>query len=168
MSRPVFALVCACLLAGCESRPIKDPAPNTRQPAATSEISGLLSARQRFCALPELEQAAQILARRGSAAERDQFELLLLASCNPARTPGLLRNTLKNLINHAQWTAEKQALFDLILAQSRAYDIVEGKYRDLELEYQKLQRELDDTIKGIQQIESDMDTSHESDANDNG
>lgn len=155
MSRLIIGLFCAWFLVSCKHWSTEKPVMVSPPPTEQSEISKLLSSRQRFCGMPELERAAQIAARRNSAAENTQFELLLLASCNPALTPGLLRNTLKKLANHADWTLEKQALYNLILDHSRAYDFLENEYRNL-------QQELDDAIKGIQQIERDMDTSDKS------
>ncbi len=165
MLRLFIGFFCICLLAGCESWQTKSPPSPLPPTNSQSEISALLSARRQFCALPDLERAAQIVIRRDSAAENQLFELLLLASCDPARTPGVLRNTLEKLANHAQWTQEKQALFNLIQAQSKAYDLIEGSYQNLKIEFKsleaehkKLQETLENTIKGIQQIESDMDT----------
>ncbi|MEX1033036.1 MAG: hypothetical protein WDZ30_06715 [Cellvibrionaceae bacterium] len=75
-----------------------------------------------------------------------QLKALMLASCNPARTPGLLNNFLTAVRDYSHWPPEYKALFDLLASEQRAYALLEQKYRELEARHKK-------TIEGIGNIE---------------
>lgn len=80
-----------------------------------------------------------------------QLKALMLASCDPARTPGLLKNFLDAITDHSHWPPEYTALFDLLQSEYQAYSLLEKKHRDLEARHQK-------TIDGIGNIEKSLES----------
>jgi hypothetical protein len=79
-----------------------------------------------------------------------QLKALMLATCRPARTPGLLKNLLINVAQY-EWPPEYIALFDLLEAEYGAYAVLEERYRDLEKRHQQ-------TIDGIGRIEQSLES----------
>lgn len=80
-----------------------------------------------------------------------QLKALMLATCNPARTPGLLKNFLDAITEYDQWPPEYSALFDLLQSEYQAYALLEEKYEALEARHQK-------TIDGIGNIEQSLES----------
>jgi hypothetical protein len=78
------------------------------------------------------------------------LKALMLATCSPARTPGILNNLLETTSEY-DWPPEYRALFDLLKSKSAAYMLLEEKYRDLEARHQK-------TIDGIGNIEQSLES----------
>lgn len=97
---------------------------------------------------PRLEQDAEV------AQAYNQLKALMLATCRPARTPGLLKSLLVTIARQ-EWPPEYSALFALLENEYAAYAMLEGKYRQLEERHQK-------TIDGIGQIERSLEPEAES------
>lgn len=83
-----------------------------------------------------------------------QLKALMLATCRPARTPGLL-NELLSSVTRYDWPPEYSALFSLLEDEYSAYALLEEKYRQLEERHQK-------TIDGIGHIEQSLEPDTES------
>lgn len=88
-----------------------------------------------------------------SSAANDEFALvhsqlqaLMLASCDPARTPGIFRQLLQRVKSSAEISTEYHALFELMGSQLNAYAALERRYQELDARHQK-------TIEGIGNIE---------------
>lgn len=125
-------------------------------------VSELLNLRLRLCgARPELREALiedqPVLAREsGNPVDEKRLNALLLASCEPARTPGVLNQLLAQLTAEGIWPEEYAALFDLLIAGQKAYATVEKVYQELEASYAALQEEHEQTILGLGEIETQI------------
>lgn len=125
------------------------------QPQRT--IHELLVERLALCSNPPADQEAylnQVVVRgpvrSGSAGvDEEKLNALLLASCKPARTPGVLNQLLADLTASGTWPEEYAAFFDLLIAGQRAYATVEKVYLDLKEEHEK-------TIQGLSEIEAQI------------
>lgn len=150
------AALAAAFLTGCQLAPRQIPAQQTPAVASAakplSEVDEWLLARQRLCGLPAVEQRAQLLERaaRDASSER-KIERVLLASCHPDQTPGLLRQALNGLDANTQWSPGQRALLAMIHDHARSYRILEEKNTELATQ-------LETTINGIRDIETDMDS----------
>lgn len=100
--------------------------------------------RESFSGAPESEEAPMVVAY-------SQLKALMLASCRPARTPGLLKNFLDSIRARNHWPPEYAALFDLLHSEYQAYALLEENYRELEARHQK-------TIDGIGNIEQSLES----------
>lgn len=78
-----------------------------------------------------------------------QLDALLLATCRPDATPGLLNQLIADLSKAGTWPAEYAGFFDLLLAGQKAYGLVEKMYNDLKVEHEE-------TIRGLGEIEADL------------
>ena len=93
------------------------------------------------------QQNIRSAARSAEArAAHSQLQALMLVSCDPARTPGLFNDMLRQLTQSKQWPDDYQALFALMLSQQQAYSTLEQRFEELEARHQK-------TIEGIGNIE---------------
>ncbi|WIO74087.1 hypothetical protein QP938_12395 [Porticoccaceae bacterium LTM1] len=145
----IFSLA-TLLLSGCQYFPftVKEAEP-TQSTIDNQRIVDLLMSRELLCALPEI-QRSELIRQHQNNANRDQlFERLLLATCEPDKTPGVLSNALIQLHASGDLTEAERAFLGLIAAQSRTYNHLFDNY-------QAVKQELEKTIRGIQQIESDM------------
>ena len=128
-----------------------------------SSVNQLLIERLALCGAPPEEQDA-MLARSLKSESRspdggvDESKLtaLLLASCKPARTPGVLNQLLAELTAAGTWPEEYAAFFDLLISGQRAYASVEKVYVDLEQAYADLKHEHEKTIQGLSEIETQI------------
>lgn len=198
--RRASGLLLTLCLAGCgliTTTPGQPDAPPSEQAAAQDgddtsnnreqvpELSELLLSRQQLCLLPNdarahlLEKYRAVFIEKSTdsqtlpaiqSATEHKLNALMLASCNPARTPGVLREMLA-LITEGHWPAEYVALFDLLIASHHAYVLLDDKQRNvveqnrklqenhrvLQQEYQALQTEHENTIRGISDIERGID-----------
>ena len=119
-------------------------------------IEDLLIERLTLCNDPPEELDAYlspIIARTTVADEgtvdEEKLDALLLASCKPARTPGMLNQLLADLTTAGTWPEEYAAFFYLLIAGQRAYASVEKIYLDLKSEHEK-------TIQGLSEIEAQI------------
>lgn len=134
-------------------------------------VAQLLSARQVLCRLPARERDSRLrLYRRffvekegdekrlqretGAAVSRQThlFYALMLASCEPQRTPGAMVEMLAVAETASGWPEEHEALIDLLKAEREAYSLLNTEYRDLRRQHEK-------TIQGIKNIEAEIDKS---------
>ncbi|MAT52554.1 MAG: hypothetical protein CMK32_15355 [Porticoccaceae bacterium] len=148
-----FALLA--LLAGCQGSLIR-PADSANTPALSfepeSDVSAWLNQRQQLCALAPEEQRLRLEAlanREGTQLEGDRLERVLLASCRPDLTPGILREALSALQPGSDWTSAQHALVALLWDTARSYQVLETRNTELK-------NELEKTIDGIRKIEADM------------
>lgn len=75
-----------------------------------------------------------------------QLQALMLASCEPAQTPGLFTEFIRHMARSPRWPEEYQALFALMSTQLQSYTSLEHRFHELEAQHQK-------TIEGIGNIE---------------
>lgn len=124
--------------------------------AEQAPVSDWLRQRQKTCSQHPKTIEAQLQQHRKNfradaqspepALAHSQLQALMLASCNPARTPGLFNDFLGQMTESTQWSEEYQALFELMASQQRAYANLERRFAELEALHQK-------TIEGIGNIE---------------
>lgn len=118
-------------------------------------VHQLLVERLSLCSDPAIDQETylnQVNARATAPAngvDEEKLDALLLASCKPARTPGVLNQLLADLTASGTWPEEYAAFFDLLIAGQRAYATVEKVYLDLKEEHEK-------TIQGLSEIEAQI------------
>lgn len=153
--------VASLLLTGCQSL-LEDsaiheeaaPVSISVQPApeSPSALDKWLLTRQRLCTMPSDEQRIQLQALATVRGEQS-IERVFLASCNPEQTPGLLREALSNLDPQDDWSSGQYALLAMIQDHARSYRILEEKNT-------QLAKQLETTINGIREIETDMDNLH--------
>lgn len=136
------------------------------QPQRT--VHDLLNLRLRLCSEPQEAREAMLHEQstfgRTSArpVNEERLDSLLLASCEPARTPGVLNELLAQLTAEGTWPEEYAALFDLLIANQKAYATVERLYHELEASFVTLQEEHERTILGLGEIETQIEEqSHE-------
>lgn len=153
-----FAPALCLSLAACQHLPASNPAPSATTPVscpAPPEPMGdrWLARRDALCSLPAGEQRAALrrLGQSKAALSRtQQFEQLLLASCRPDMTPGLLREAL----------AGTSALPDLVDSERRLIQMIKDfdlSHRALEQKNAQLKSDLTKTIDGIRDIEDETD-----------
>lgn len=152
-------------------------------------LSMLMLQRQQLCLIPPterlrlldsyravfVEQTAPISTLPNFLPERlHKLNGLMLASCDPARTPGVLSEML-GVVTEGHWPAEYMAFFDVLVASHRAYALMDERYRGLSedrdalqqayealrAEYEALQQEHQKTIEGISDIERGIDAPRE-------
>lgn len=150
MMKALPAVVFAALLAGCQtlgSDPSVEPEPQPVNEDPPAEAATWLLKRQQLCRLDTDERRLRLRELTGDSDDhrRDQ---LLLASCEPERTPGLLREALQAIPEQTE--PSLQALLEMIHDHSRSY-------RVLEEQNAQLTTQLERTIEGIRRIEADMD-----------
>lgn len=105
------------------------------------------SARQaRLADYPSVGQAKPIVS---GTVDEARLNALLVASCEPASTPGILNQLMADLTGAGTWPEEYAALFDLLISGQRAYAAVEKVYWELKQEHDK-------TIQGLSEIETQI------------
>ncbi len=177
----VVVLVCSCL--GCGSLLYPKPETQSAHPRLLPQrgLSELLAHRLTLCSLDKLQRAEQIKAlrtqlqhqRKDSSADlEEELNGLMLTSCEPASTPGLMGDVLNHLVNLGQWPSDYDNLFDLLRSQQRAISQYNARAQDsyretIELrqalqsqkeELNKLQHSYKEAIKGIGEIEETLDS----------
>lgn len=162
---------CALVLAACQHAGSHAGGPGRTHPpdsafAIDAEPDSWLQVRSDLCRLPEPQQRARydMLAGDGASSAGSRMQQLLLATCAPDRTPGLLRETLAADSADASGDTGQQPLLELIRDFSASYQILENRIRELEQqvvtkdgELEKTRQELAATVDGIRQIESEID-----------
>lgn len=152
-------IVLALSIQGCQSGfPAPHRAAGNKHDAFESiknqpNIEQLLQKRNKLCLLPVTEQRARFQRLKEdnpTLSKLEKFERLLLVTCHPDLTPGLLREALGDLMADDSLADDELYLLQLIR------DFVNSN-RLLEAENQRLKDELEATIKGIKDIESDID-----------
>ncbi|MFZ5654191.1 MAG: hypothetical protein ACOY42_07325 [Pseudomonadota bacterium] len=131
-----------------QTRPAREDCTTTAPPG----VEHWLAERERLCRLSPDAQKSEFkrLDGNGDAATRHaRMAKMILASCQPALTPGLLRQSLGEASRIADLSAAERRLIDLI----RAFD---ESNRILETRNQHLKSELEKTVDGIREIETDI------------
>lgn len=148
-------LLVLALLQGCQSGvPGQPPEPLAPDPKTKPEVEDWLESRHRLCQASATQQRARLdtLARRARETSDDEkIERVLLASCEPDITPGLLREALNDLPDNGERTLAEQSLVQLIRDLARSYRILEDRNRELAAQ-------LEATINGIRDIETEIDS----------
>lgn len=125
-------------------------------------ISDLLTLRLQLCNRPAqmrkefLATQPEPLAERENPVDEQKLNALLLASCEPARTPGVLNQLLAELTAEGTWPEDYAAFFDLLIAAQKSYASVEKLYLQLQADHAALQDEHERTILGLGEIESQL------------
>lgn len=112
-------------------------------------VAEWLAQRQAICA--GLENVAETgpPKQQFARSREDKLDLLMITTCRPASTPGMLSEVLQSLMKLGPWPEEYLALFDLLNSNQKAYASVEKLYHDLKTEHEK-------TIQGLSEIENDI------------
>lgn len=122
----------------------------------TSAEQWLLS-RHKLCQLPVSEQRAhlQVLsAQQQQLTKNNKITRLLLSTCNPELTPGLLSEALHSISEDDTWSVTELYLIEIIRAFNQSYSILDANN-------QKLEQDLETTINGIREIETEIDNLHQ-------
>lgn len=114
-----------------------------------SEAQALLGYRRVQCARPKEERDALLQGYLEQSSKQAVMRTLMLASCAPDQTPGLLANALVKARNMEPHPEDVAALLDLLAAQAESYALLERRLNST-------QKKLDDMIQGIRAIEAEM------------
>jgi len=154
--------------------------------AVRLSLPDLMMKRLQLCMIPVEEQLALLDDYRavfveGAAPEEPlpgflsptmhQLNAVMLASCDPGRTPEMLSEILAVVTSEEGWPSEYMAFFDLLVTSHRAYKQADGRRRELQETYRGLKKEHEalqqdyraleiehqNTIKGISDIERGID-----------
>lgn len=117
------------------------------EPANTA--NALLGFRRVQCARPKEERDALIQDYLEQSSRQAVMRTLMLASCAPDQTPGLLANALVQAREMEPHSKNVAALLDLLAAQAESYALLERRLNST-------QEKLDDMIRGIRAIEAEM------------
>src|SRR5690606_23720056 len=114
-------------------------------------VTEWLSQRHASCTGLETATEAMVPVATITSAQsiEEQLDVLLISSCRPASTPGILSEALHSLSRAGSWPEEYLALFDMLNSSQKAYSAVEKLYRELKMEHEK-------TIQGLSEIEDDI------------
>lgn len=141
------------IVQGCQMpyQPVTGSAIEHKCPEA-SRVGTWLLQRSSLCELPVEERRLKLdaLSTAGQSGNKTRIERLLLASCQPDLTPGLLMEALNGLPDQHQWSPDEIAFIQSMKDMTRSYLILDNKNRELKLQLEK-------TIEGIRDIEADMD-----------
>ncbi len=148
--------------------PVEPEIKNEPEDAMVS-VAQLLTVRQILCRLPEDEQANRLQLYRQVFVEKEVDEstlrretgtavpsevhllyALMLATCDPQRTPGVVSEMLSEVDAVGKWPEEHEALIDLLMAEQNAYLVLNNRYEELLEQHEK-------TIQGIKNIEAEID-----------
>ncbi len=166
-----WIVVAALLAGGCSTSFLTFDPPHALKKVEVREgvlqpqrsVNQLLLERLAVCnTAPEEQDAAlnKLLTanqeRPANGVDESKLDALMLASCRPARTPGVLNQLLADLTAEGTWPEEYAAFFDLMIAGQRAYASVEKVYVDLEKAYGDLKHEHEKTIQGLSEIEAQI------------
>ncbi len=121
-------------------------------PARGSDASLWLSERNRLCKLSVDDQKSKFKQLDEIASEgvkEETMTRLILASCRPDLTPGLLRQALGEVERISDFSPSEEEFIALIREFDRSNRILDAKN-------QELRKELERTINGIRDIETDL------------
>ncbi len=155
------------LLGGCTSwvGDTADPAPDPAEVPSSSpqvppvhlvvqdrafpSLESLVTFRQQACQRPEEERDRMLRDYREKTTDESVLRTLMLATCAPERTPGLLANSLVEARSLERSPPGFPAFLDLLAAEVQAYSLLERRLR-------QTQQKLEDMIEGIRAIEAEM------------
>jgi hypothetical protein len=166
-------LVCLLLLfSGCvhwedrtaDSAVRPQPVPSPQAPAkeVTSHhtfhnLEALVTFRHQACQLPVEERDQLLNAYREMTSDEAVLGSLMLATCEPDQTPGLLANSLVAARSIERPPPGFPAFLELLAAEAKSYALLERRLKNT-------QKKLDDMIDGIRAIEAEMGESTDEDA----
>lgn len=132
-----------------QGSPLREDILNPRR-----SVDQLLLQRLTLCNQPEEQRHAtldgfDVTAHEVNGVDEKRLSQLLLASCDPAVSPGVLNQLLADLTTAGTWPEEYAAFFDLLITGQRAYAAVEKVYLELKSEHEK-------TIQGLSEIEAQI------------
>ncbi|WP_027328479.1 hypothetical protein [Marinimicrobium agarilyticum] len=113
------------------------------------EAIALLEFRRVQCARPESERDSMVQSYLERSSRQAVMRTLMLATCAPDQTPGLLANSLVKARDMEPHSADIAALLDLLAAQAESYGLLERRLN-------ATRKKLDDMIQGIRAIEAEM------------
>lgn len=173
----------ACSVTGCGNLPYQEPNASSAHPRLQPQrsLEELLAYRMNACNQDKLQRAEQIRSLRAQVQHlrkddnsglEEELNGLMITSCEPASTPGLMGELLNHLVNLGQWPVEYDNLFDLLRSQQRAITQYNARALDSSRENQdlrqalqnqkeefnKLQSTYKEAIKGIGDIEETLDS----------
>lgn len=119
------------------------------QNPAFPSLESLVTFRQQACQRPEEERDRMLRDYREKTSEESVLRTLMLATCAPEKTPGLLANSLVEARSLERPPPGFPAFLDLLAAEAQAYSLLERRLR-------QTQQKLEDMIEGIRAIEAEM------------
>lgn len=130
---------------------VPDIKSHSAAPVPQRSVAEWLAQRQAICA--GLDKVNEVVPPGTQPAQtmEEKLDLLMITTCRPASTPGLLSEVLHSLAKNGPWPEEYLALFDLLNSGQKAYASVEKLYLDLKTEHEK-------TIQGLSEIENDIES----------
>lgn len=133
---------------GVSGRPVSGPAvPGHDRGAEGAAAEGVLVRRAMLCGSPADPPPDPVVATDTADL---QFERLLRMSCDPYRYRRELTEALRIADANPRWTGEQRAFLELLESQSRAL-------LQLESRREALEQRLEETIRGISEIEAAID-----------
>ncbi len=146
----VSLLLATTLMGGCESLHAPQPEGPVAVDLAHAPARDWLLARAELCrqGMPEQRARMMELAVAGGGHE-ERMERVVLASCHPDHTPGLLREALRDF-DDSDASDRDRALLGLLRDHARSYRLLEERNA-------ALAAQLEATINGIREIEADLD-----------
>lgn len=130
--------------------PVKNSRPvGKSEEGVFSELESLLVYRERACRLSEGSRDELLRGYRELETPTAVMATLMLASCAPDKTPGLLANSLVEARRLENNTPGFDGLLSLLEAQLRSYSLIET-------ELKKTRSRLDEMINGLREIEAEM------------
>jgi hypothetical protein len=115
------------------------------------ELSEVLLYRSQICQSDADKQEQWLQQYRTIDKRWAELERLIIASCRPDMTPGILKNQLVKLKKQDKWPSDYKALFALMSAQLNALNnSVEQKQQTID--------QLNKTIEALTRIEQDLES----------
>ncbi len=122
------------------------------RPGAGSNVAQWLEERDRLCRLSMDQQKLQfrqIEDGKNESIRENRMKRMLLSSCQPDRTPGLLRQSLDDVAKIDDLSPDERQLVELVRSFEQSNRILESRN-------QNLKSDLEETVNGIREIETDI------------
>jgi hypothetical protein len=113
------------------------------------DLHSLLAYRRSACTLTDREQEGLLKELQVEDSDSSVLAILMLASCAPDQTPGLLANYLVKARAIETGPPGFAEMVALVGAQLRSYSLVERRLREVEARLERM-------ITGIREIEAEM------------
>jgi hypothetical protein len=114
------------------------------------ETESLLRCRAELCATEEAYRETLLGFYEGAEDPEQNFERLLLMSCDLYRHHDALEETLQAAALKPDWPADHRAFMEMMATHRQAFTRLEARR-------QALERQLEDTVRGISEIEEAID-----------
>ena len=124
---------------------------SNKQGYIPATLSERLLKRDEYCVLSKTEQTNRMEALSRQDSTDANIELLMLASCKPHMTPGIMRNALVRLKKREELPKEFQSFFAIMMAQLNASE-------QLARQQQALIDQLNTTVEELTKIEKDIES----------